>query len=333
LIAQLDGYEVGARSWERAVLPARLDRYEPAMLDLICLAGEAGWGRLSADVSAEARPARLVPATPVAIFLRDHAAAWRSLRILPDEERLTGDARLVLATLRSKGALFFGGLVEACRFEADRLSGALGSLVACGLATSDGFAGLRALVRAASGRPIFRDRGTAFAGRWTAVAFEPPLARDEAVRIQAASLLRRYGIVCRRLLIRETNAAPWRELVRVYRRLEARGEIRGGRFVHGVSGEQFALPEAVERLREVRRSAPDGAMMTISAADPLNLAGIITAGDRVRAAGRSRIAYRDGVPLAVLEAGETRALAPLDDARAAEVARALGRSRALARAH
>jgi ATP-dependent Lhr-like helicase len=129
--------------------------------------------------------------------------------------------------------------------------------VACGLATSDGFAGLRALVRAASGRPIFRDRGTAFAGRWTAVAFEPPLARDEAVRIQAASLLRRYGIVCRRLLIRETNAAPWRELVRVYRRLEARGEIRGGRFVHGVSGEQFALPEAVERLREVRRSAPD----------------------------------------------------------------------------
>jgi ATP-dependent Lhr-like helicase len=310
LVALLDGYEVGARAWERSVLPVRLDRYEPAMLDLICLAGEAGWGRLSADETPAATPAGLVPATPVAIFLREHAPAWRSLRTAPSEDRLSADARLVLATLRAKGALFFGALLEASAFDADRLTQALGALVACGLATSDGFSGLRALVRAARGRPVFRDRRTAFAGRWTAVAAGPPLDREEAVRIQAAALLRRYGIICRRL--------------------EARGEIRGGRFVHGLSGEQFALPEAVERMREVRRRQPDGALMAISAADPLNLAGIVTTGDRVRAVGRTRIVYRDGVPLAVMEGAVLRELAPVNPSLADEIARLLRVRRAAA---
>jgi ATP-dependent Lhr-like helicase len=329
LVALLDGYEVGARSWERAVLPSRLDRYEPALLDLICLAGEAGWGRLSADVTPGSGPAGLVPATPVAIFLREHAAAWRALGPPPSEDRLTADARLVLAALGAKGALFFAGLAEACDLDADRLSHALGSLVACGLATSDGFSGLRALVRAARGRAVFRDRRASFAGRWTAVAADAALDREEAVRIQAGALLRRYGIVCRRLLARETNAAPWRELVRVYRRLEARGEIRGGRFVHGLSGEQFALPEAVERMREVRRSAADGTLIAISAADPLNLAGIVTAGYRIRAAGRTRIVYRDGVPLAVMEGAVLRELTPLSPALADEIARLLRVRRAV----
>ena len=122
------------------------------------------------------------------------------------------------------------------------------------------------------------------------------VTRDEAIELQAWSLLRRYGVVFRRLLTRETNAATWRELARVYRRLEARGEIRSGRFVTGMSGEQFALPDAVERLREVRRIPADGGLVTISAADPLNLTGIVTAGERIRTAGRNRIVYRDGVP-------------------------------------
>ena len=127
----------------------------------------------------------------------------------------------------------------------------------------------------------------------------------------------------RRLLTRETNAAPWRELARVYRRLEARGEIRSGRFVTGMSGEQFALPDAVERLREVRRIPADGSLVTISAADPLNLTGIVTAGERIRTAGRNRIVYRDGVPLAVVEGGVVRELAPIDPRIAADVSRAL----------
>ena len=134
--------------------------------------------------------------------------------------------------------------------------------------------------------------------------------RERAVEAQARSLLRRYGIVFRRLLSRETNAAPWRELARVYRRLEARGEIRGGRFVSGMSGEQFATSDAVSRLREVRRTAHDERVIIISATDPLNLAGIITTGERVRAVPASRVAYRDGVPIAALRGKRIR---PLND--------------------
>jgi ATP-dependent Lhr-like helicase len=182
---------------------------------------------------------------------------------------------------------------------------------------------LRALVWAARGRPAAHDRRSRFAGRWTAIAANQSIGREQAIEIQAWALLRRYGVVFRRLLTRETNAAPWRELARACRRLEARGEIRGGRFVTGMSGEQFALPEAVEQLRETRRIPTDGSLVAISAADPMNLAGIVTAGDRIRAARRSRIVYRDGVPLAVIEQGLVRELAPFDAQLAAEVARAL----------
>jgi ATP-dependent Lhr-like helicase len=140
---------------------------------------------------------------------------------------------------------------------------------------------------------------------------------------QARALLRRYGVVFRRLLTREANAAPWREIARVYRRLEARGEIRGGRFVSGMSGEQFALPDAVGRLRETRRSAPDGRCLAISAADPLNLAGIVTSGDRVRAVAANRLVYRNGVPMAVLEGEYMRPLADFTAAAAADVTSAL----------
>jgi ATP-dependent Lhr-like helicase len=143
--------------------------------------------------------------------------------------------------------------------------------------------------------------------------------------VQAWAFLRRYGIVFRRVLAREAHAAPWRELARVYRQLEARGEIRGGRFVSGMPGEQFAMPEAVERMREVRRSGPDGRLVTVSTADPLNLAGIVTPGDRIRAATRNTLVYRDGVPLAVMEGDAVRALAPIDAPTAAGISRAVGR--------
>ena len=136
-------------------------------------------------------------------------------------------------------------------------------------------------------------------------------------------MLHRYGVVFRRLLARESNVAPWRALARVYRRLELRGEIRGGRFVSGMTGEQFALPEAVTRLRETRRTPADGRLIVISAADPLNLAGIVTSGDRVRAVASTRIIYRDGVPLAALEGDYMRQLAPIDAAIAGKVASAL----------
>jgi ATP-dependent Lhr-like helicase len=327
IIGALDGYELAAGAWERAVLPARLDRYDPSMLDMLCLAGETGWARLSAASPDGTSSTALVPATPIALFLREHAPAWRTLRGTTGDPQLAADATCVLELLRARGASFFADLATACAFDDDRLRQALGALVACGLATSDGFSGLRALVWAARGRPSFgkaADRRSKFAGRWTAIdGGNGDLSRDEAIELQAWALLRRYGVVFRRLLTRETNAATWRELARVYRRLEARGEIRGGRFVTGMSGEQFALPDAVERLREVRRIPADGALIVVSAADPLNLTGIVTAGDRIRTAGRNRIVYRDGVPLAVREGEFVRELTPLEGAVAADVSRVL----------
>jgi ATP-dependent Lhr-like helicase len=334
VLAKLDGYEVAAGAWERAVLPVRLDRYEPGMLDMICLSGEAGWARLSlslpAQIPAESPAASapaLVPATPVALFLREHEASWRALRPASADAPLSDRTDVVLQALRSRGASFFNDLLRTCGLDADALRQAIGALVACGLVTSDGFSGLRALVWAARGRSA-HDRRSTFAGRWTAIETHGGVTREQAVETQAWTLLRRYGIVFRRLLARETNAAMWRELARVYRRLEARGEIRGGRFVTGMSGEQFALPDAVERLREVRRTHPDGALITISAADPLNLTGIVTAGERIRTARRNRIVYRDGVPLAVREGDFVRDLVPVDGAAAAGISRALA-SRAL----
>jgi ATP-dependent Lhr-like helicase len=151
------------------------------------------------------------------------------------------------------------------------------------------------------------------------------------VEAQAWTLLRRYGVVFRRLLARETGDVSWRELIRIYRRLEARGEIRGGRFVSGMSGEQFALPDAVERLREVRRSRPDGRLVAIGTADPLNLTGIVTPGERIRAAARNRLVYRDGIPLAALEGEHVRELTHLEPDKAKEVLAALKPRRARTR--
>src|SRR6185437_9434224 len=270
VIASLDGYELAAAAWERSVLPARLDRYDASMLDMLCLAGEAAWGRLSRAPIQDGPTPALIPATPIALFLRPHADAWRTLRSATEEAPLADVAQHVLSVLRSKGASFFNDLAPACGLDSDQLRQAIGELVANGLVTSDGFSGLRALVWAARGRPVHHDRRNNFAGRWTAIAAsreEDRGSRDEAIELQAWALLRRYGVVFRRVLARETNAATWRELARVYRRLEARGEIRSGRFVTGMSGEQFALPDAVQRLREVRRIDADGTLVTISAAD------------------------------------------------------------------
>jgi ATP-dependent Lhr-like helicase len=245
--------------------------------------------------------------------------------------------RSVLDALRARGASFVPELVSACRIDETAVRAALADLVAAGLVASDGFGGLRAIVRASGGRGSagrnsvtgrwsLLDRGTESSGDGTGDGGPRSGDREAAVELQARTLLRRYGIVFRRLLAREANVAPWRELSRVYRRLEARGEIRGGRFVSGMSGEQFALGVAIERMREVRRTPPDGRCLVISAADPLNLVGIVTAGERVRAVAASRVAYRDGVPLAAMEGDYVRPLIALTDvapALAAEVATTL----------
>jgi len=209
----------------------------------------------------------------IVLFVREHADTWLS-GAPPPPAALSDAAQQILDNLRARGASFL------------EPSETLDELLAAGLITSDGFFGRKS------------------AGRWSLV---PDANQD--VEVQARSLLKRYGVVFRRMVTRENAAAPWRELARVYRRLEARGEIRGGRFVTGMSGEQFALPEAVERLREIRREGPDGRLIVISAADPLNLTGILTPGERVGNLYGNRVLYRDGVPIAVKDGGETRILA------------------------
>jgi len=223
---------------------------------------------------------------------------------------LSHSARAVLEALGERGASFFGDLVNATGLLRTEAEKGLGELVAWGLVTSDSFAGLRALlVPSDRRRPIggFRRRGhvapfgVETAGRWSRVRRPAPLPEEAVAEAVAWQLLRRYGVVFRRLVTRETLLTPWRDILRVYRRLEARGEIRGGRFVGGFSGEQYALPEAVGLLRSVRREEPRGDLVALSGADPLNLVGIVTPGDVLTGVATNRILYRDGIPVAIKE--------------------------------
>jgi len=318
IVGQLDGIEVPARAWERDVLPARVEQYEPGLLDMLCLTGEVSWARLSTG------PTQVVGATPIALYLREHAEAWLTLRQDPSRQveavQLRSSAEPVLDRLRSHGASFVHDLASACSMTVDDVHRALGELVAGGYVSSDGAAGLRRVIGATPWSAGAHRAGPD--GRWFALRESGEVPRDVAVETLAWTLLHRYGVVFRRVLTREAPGVPWRELVSVYRRLEARGEIRGGRFVSGMAGEQFALADAVERLREMRRSGNDNRLITISAADPLNFTGIITPGDRIRAAQGNRIVYRNGVPIAAMEGDVLRRLAEVDPAVAAEAAAA-----------
>jgi ATP-dependent Lhr-like helicase len=312
VVAQLDGLDLPARAWERDVLPARLERYEPSMLDMLCLSGEVGWARLSSG------PTQVVGATPISIYLRERADDWWALRAAAPDVALSATAQRIFERLQSHGASFAQELKTACDIGEDACREALAELVAAGLVASDGFAGVRAIV----GQNTQRRGGADTSGRWSIVRRQSTIAREDAVRAVAWTLLGRYGVVFRRVLTRESSGVPWRDLARVYRTLEARGEIRGGRFVAGMSGEQFALPDAVDRLRELRRSGPDETLLTISAADPLNLTGIITGAERIRTAAGNRIVYRNGVPLAALEGDMLRTLGEVEPSIAADVAAA-----------
>jgi len=308
----LDGYEVPAGAWEADVLPARLGEYDPLWLDGLCLSGEIAWGRLSPAAPSNGHKGGPIRTTPIALFRRERGAVWRSLTVPPDPAQLplSHSARAVLDALDERGASFFGDLVNATGLLRTEVEKGLGELVAWGLVTSDSFAGLRALlVPSDRRRPIggFRRRGhvapfgVETAGRWSRVRPPAPLPEEAVAEAVAWQLLRRYGVVFRRVVAREALLTPWRDILRVYRRLEARGEIRGGRFVGGFSGEQYALPEAVGLLRSVRREEPRGELVALSGADPLNLVGIVTPGDVVAGVATNRILYRDGIPVAIRE--------------------------------
>jgi ATP-dependent Lhr-like helicase len=336
VLEQLDGCELPLAAWESAVLAARVTEYDPEWLDRLCFSGRVGWGRLSAPQNPSARTSAPLRTSPIAFYQREHLQDWLILSRANSTMDLSVASQTLFDTLAEGGALFFTELVRRSGLLPSQVEEALSQLAALGLVTSDSFDGLRALLVPSNKRPTFgRNIGKRrrkanlasieFAGRWsllrTEIGSKPSgngaesIARDAAIEKFARTLLRRYGVVFRRLLERESLGVNWYELGRIYRRWEARGEIRGGYFVAGISGEQFALPEAIGLLRSIRKGPTNNELITLSAADPLNLQGILTPGARIPALTASRILFHDGLPIAALEAGEIRKIsdAPVSD--------------------
>jgi ATP-dependent helicase Lhr and Lhr-like helicase len=340
VLGQLEGFEAPAGAWETEILPARVSGYDPGWLDDHCLAGRIAWARLrprnprpdGSDRGAVSSPGP-VRSTPITLLARRNGPLWAALSPMPDAAQASRRARLVLDCIREHGASFFDELVEGTLLLRPQVEEALAELVALGLVNSDSFAGLRALLmpserrrRSRRGRALF---GMEDSGRWALARRPRPGAPEgqgagEAAEHLARTLLRRYGVVFWRLLEREAAwLPPWRDLLRVYRRLEARGEIRGGRFVAGFAGEQFAAPEAVGMLREIRRKPHSGEWISLSGADPLNLVGILTPGPKLAALTVNRVLYRDGLPVGLLSGGEAQFLETLEPATEWQARKAL----------
>jgi ATP-dependent Lhr-like helicase len=340
VLAELQGLALPAVVWEREILPARLADYEPSYMDELSASGTVVWWRPQMAASGMRR-SNTVAASPISILPRAELGHWRALAdpASAEQTQLSAAAVRVREALQDGGALFFVDLVEITGLLRVQVEDALGELVAHGLVTSDAFNGLRAVVAPQRDRPSFararRRRGTASfdrAGRWALMPLPTPAAlaaaRSEAVEHVARSLLRRYGVVARAVLARETLLPSWRELVELFRRWEARGEIRGGRFVEPLGGEQFALTEAVEALRRTRRERDADEWVTISAADPLNLLAVSAPSRKVAAIGANRIVYRSGVPVAAALGSRLEAFCELDAAALQQVQQALNPARA-----
>jgi ATP-dependent Lhr-like helicase len=317
VVEQLDGCELAAGAWEHEVLPARVRDYTSGYIDMLCLSGRVAWGRMTPMDGSGKAPLK---SSPIALVLREHASLWRVADAV-QPELLASPARAVYEVLLARGALFFHELVAATGLLRTHVERALGELAGVGVVTADSFSGLRALLTPtekrkslAGGRPSSRRSayGVDTAGRWALLSDGSAVSAEERIEAIARTLLKRYGIVFRSMLARESRLPTWRELVMVYRRMEARGEIRGGRFVGGFGGEQYALPDAVGRLRAVRKLEKSGGLVVVSGADPLNLVGILTPDSRVTSIAQNRILFRDGLAIAAWEGGEVRRLAASD---------------------
>lgn len=330
VLKMLEGFEAPAASWEGDLLPSRMTDYDYRWLDTLCLSGKTVWGRFrqqNNDLNRGKSPSP-IKATPITLINRMNLQMWKRLSSLFNysSEKLSHAAREVLEYLINHGASFFDEIIEKTGLLKVQVEVAMAELVALGMLTSDSYTGLRALLvhskyRTVKGRQRRTKAGFKMeeAGRWsllhTNAQYEDDKRLDnESLAMIARVLLRRYGVVFRKLADRENFSPPWRELVRVYRTLEARGEIRGGRFIEGVWGEQFALPEAVGKLRNTRKKPKNGALISISASDPLNLTGIVTPGRRVPSLFNNRILYRDGAPVALKEGQEIKLLTEFDKA-------------------
>jgi ATP-dependent Lhr-like helicase len=309
-IEQLEGFQAPAGHWERFLLPARLEEYASHWLDGLTFNGLVTWGRLRPPTSrttafGHGRPMKaLTRATPIALMLRDHLGWLLPVTDKNSEDSLESvlgsNARAAYEAFIRHGALFPNQVGSLLQLVSSQVDDVLGELAAAGLITSDGYPALRTLIDGQSrygkrkSRRI-RRAGPSTAGRWTLLrsALTPAVATEERTEQWARLLLRRYGVMFRDLLANESAAPPWGELVRTYRRLEARGEIRGGRFVAGVAGEQYALPDVIPMLRSVGEdvSSPP---LTLPATDPLNFTGRIGSAPRVPALAGYAIAIAHG---------------------------------------
>jgi ATP-dependent Lhr-like helicase len=328
VLAQLEAFEVPAGAWETEILPSRVADYETEWLDEQCRSGRYMWTRLASRTADRERGASPVRSTPITLLARRNLRVWSALADQADPSQLTANAVAAAKVLREQGASFFDEIAESAGLLPAQAEEALAELVALGVVNSDSFGGLRALLLPSGrrGNSTHGDRrrrrlalfGMADAGRWTLVRrpMSGPIdsadADAGAVEQIVRTLLRRWGVIFWKLLAREANwLPPWRDILMCCRRLEARGEIRGGRFVAGFSGEQYAALEAVGLLREVRRKPHAQQLVSISAADPLNLMGIVTPGARLASITANRLLYCDGVPIATYAAGEVNFLEKL----------------------
>jgi ATP-dependent Lhr-like helicase len=318
-LRQLEGFEAPAIEWERTLLPARVANYDPRWLDALCLSGAVGWGRISPHPAWSngdgAAPRRVIPtnAAPITFYIREtadwlpHALAQQSVQEQNLAAALSPNALQLRTLLQQRGACFANDIQRIANLTKQQTQHALWELATAGLAAADGFDQLRACMdprrKSATTENSAKRPTRSTAGRWSLLSeelhaaptvFEQARRTDGAVESFARQLLTRYGVLFRDLLTRESNAPKWRDLLNILRRLEARGEIRGGRFVSGFSGEQYALPEAVESLRAAR-TRDCSAIISVSAADPMNLVGIVIPGDRVSAIPGKQVLYRNGV--------------------------------------
>ena len=318
IVSQFEGYPAAASAWDSDILPARIKDYSASWLDDLCRSGKLVWTRLTARSKSTSTALR---STPIVLLPRSQVGLWSSLTEQTPVSELSPKTQKVHQALSQHGALFFDELIHEAHLLRSELEIALQELVGAGLVNADSFAGLRALITPASKRQARSSRrgrgafigGMDDAGRWALLRRGPPAPTvdnkhptpSDTLEHIALTLLRRYGVVFWRLLEREADWLPsWRELLRTFHRLEARGEIRGGRFVNGLAGEQFALPEAIPLLREVRRRAHDGSLIAVCGVDPLNLAGTLLPGAKVPALASNRLVYRDGLPVAAEIAGK-----------------------------
>lgn len=316
-LQQLEGFEAPAVEWERTLLPARVANYDPCWLDALCLSGAVGWGRISPhpawSAGDGASPRRVIPtnAAPITFYIREtadwlpHALAQQCVEEEKLAVALSPEALQLRTLLQQRGACFANDIQRIANLTRQQTQQALWELATAGLAAADGFDQLRACMdpRRKSNTSTEAKRPTrSSAGRWSLLCEElhaVPTAIEQARRTDAAlesfakMLLSRYGVLFRDLLTRESNAPKWRDLLNILRRLEARGEIRGGRFLSGFGGEQYALPEAVESLRAacIRECQ---AIIPVAAADPINLIGIVIPGERVPAVPGKQVLYRNG---------------------------------------